>query len=200
MSKVDEELNRSRENFIVHYRKKYTSPQNPPAWMALEVLSFGQLSIMYKSLKANEAKKAVAEYFGVSYTILISWMEHLGYVRNLCAHHSRLWNRTMTIKPTLPKKTKYPWIDTSCIRHDKAYVSFSIMAFLLERIIPHSYFTGKLRALLHKFKGIDVRTAGFYKEWEFDPFWSKMKIPFTYQIRLLCFKYPTFRQILKISA
>jgi abortive infection bacteriophage resistance protein len=192
MIKVTEELQRSKENFILHYRSKYTNPVNPPAWMALEVLSFGQLSIMYKNLKANEAKKAVAEYFGISYTLLISWMEHLGYIRNLCAHHSRLWNRTLTIKPTLPRITKYQFIDTSSVRPDKAFVSISIMAYMLERITPRSYFTGKLISLLHRFKEIDVRPAGFYKNWHLDPFWKSMKIGITYQVRILIFNIRDF--------
>lgn len=29
-------------------------------------------------------------------TLLWRWMRNLNYLRNVCAHHSRLWNRTMT--------------------------------------------------------------------------------------------------------
>ncbi len=188
MLKIGEELDRTKENFITHYANKYTDPPNPPAWMTLEILSFGQLSIMYKNLKANDAKKAVAESFGINYTILESWMEHLGYVRNLCAHHSRLWNRTLTIKPTIPKITKREWINTACIRNDKIYLSISIMAYFIQKITPVTYFAGKLKSLFHRFPCIDIRPAGFYKGWENDHFWNKMNIPITYKIRIVYFK------------
>lgn len=44
-----EEMNRTSEVFIKHYRDKYTDPANPPAWMVLELASFGQLSLLYKT-------------------------------------------------------------------------------------------------------------------------------------------------------
>ncbi|GGB26320.1 hypothetical protein GCM10011511_57850 [Puia dinghuensis] len=188
VSKIEEELDRTSENFIRHYKEKYGDPPNPPAWMALEILSFGQLSIMYKNLKANEAKKAVADYFGISYTVLESWMEHLGYIRNLCAHHSRLWNRKLTVKATLPKIIRYSWINTAMIRPDKAYLSFSIMGYMINKITPGSYFVGKLKALFHRFAEVDGRRAGFYYGWEEDPFWKGITIPWTYKARIVYFR------------
>lgn len=52
-TKVYQELARTGEVFIKHYKSKYTQPANPPAWMTIEILSFGQLSRMYKNLKAR---------------------------------------------------------------------------------------------------------------------------------------------------
>lgn len=188
MHKINEELARSSENFIVHYNNKYGDPVLPPAWMTLEILSFGQLSFMYKNLKANDAKKAVGEYFGLSYTILISWMEHIAYVRNLCAHHSRLWNRTLTVRPTIPRNSKIQWINTALIRQDKPYISFAIMAYFIKIITPGHYFTGKLRSLFTRFEGLDTLASGFYKGWENDSFWLSMKIPVTYRARIIFFQ------------
>ena len=187
MYALDKELNRTKETFILHYKHKYTDPPNPPAWMALEVLSFGQLSNMYKNLKNNDAKKAVADYFGIGYKILESWMEHLGYIRNICAHHSRLWNRTLTIKPIAPKVIKEKWIQTGNIRNDKVYISFAIMAYFINKITPGAYFVGKLRSLFHRFYEIDIKAAGFYEGWESDPFWKDINMPITYKVRIFCF-------------
>ena len=39
--------------------------------------------------------------FGAKPFILRSWLRHLTYVRNICAHHSRLFNRVMTTRPTM---------------------------------------------------------------------------------------------------
>jgi abortive infection bacteriophage resistance protein len=57
LNKIDEEIERSSEYFITHYKKKYSSPQRPPAWMTFEVISMGSLSKTYKNLKMCEAKK-----------------------------------------------------------------------------------------------------------------------------------------------
>lgn len=57
---------------------------------------------MYRGLKKNDQHVVSNRYhlqpqdFG---TILL----HLAYVRNLCAHHLRLWDRAWSVKATLPK-------------------------------------------------------------------------------------------------
>jgi abortive infection bacteriophage resistance protein len=104
------EMNKTSEVFIKHYREKYDSPANPPAWMPLELASFGQLSMLYKNLKNCEAKKSVAKHFGLDEVVLESWLEALSYVRNACAHHMRLWNRKLPRTPLIPKKPKLVWL------------------------------------------------------------------------------------------
>jgi len=42
-----EEVDRSAETFIEHYKNSYSTPQYPPAWMSLEVISMGLLSKLY---------------------------------------------------------------------------------------------------------------------------------------------------------
>ena len=44
---VTDDVERSNEDFIKHYKTKYDSPEMPPTWMSLEVVSFGTLSQMY---------------------------------------------------------------------------------------------------------------------------------------------------------
>lgn|GEM_PF-5236178 len=36
---IESSLSNSNEKFINHYFRKYDKPQNPPAWMTLEILS-----------------------------------------------------------------------------------------------------------------------------------------------------------------
>ena len=59
------EMNKTSEVFIRYYRNKYTFPANPSAWMALELTSFGQLSMLFKNLKSNQARKRVAAHYGL---------------------------------------------------------------------------------------------------------------------------------------
>jgi abortive infection bacteriophage resistance protein len=188
MTLVNSELRSSKETFIQHYFSKYSTPQNPPAWMAMEVLSFGQLSTMFKNLRTDPAKKAVANYFGINHTILESWMEHLVYIRNLCAHHNRVWNRTMTVKATMPNITAYQWISKPPSKIDKLYPTLCILAYLLERVTQRATFYGKMKTLLNRFPDIDTNASGFPKNWDSDPFWSNLYMPLTHQIRIVFFR------------
>ena len=57
--------------------------------------------------------KKIASYFGVTETVLISWLHMLVYVRNVSAHHARLWNKKLRIAAKMPQKTLYPWVSPS---------------------------------------------------------------------------------------
>ncbi len=87
------------ELFIDHYAAKYADPKYPPCWMLAEVLSLQTWSVIYSRLKYRDSQKAIAGAFGVSNEVLASWLHCMTYLRNLCAHHGRLWRRIFTIKP-----------------------------------------------------------------------------------------------------
>ena len=74
---------------------------NPDAWMILEVATFGTLSKMYKNLKSQLPERAaIANDFGLySAKELSSWLEAISVLRNIIAHHSRLWNRSLAKQP-----------------------------------------------------------------------------------------------------
>jgi len=185
---IDQEISKSKEIFLLHYKGKYSSPVNPPSWMTLEVLPFGILSRMYKELKSNDAKKAVADYFGISPTILANWLENLSYVRNLCAHHSRLWNRTMTKRITVPTNPAYPWVNIASPKPEKLYNSICVMQFLQERVNVVSPFKGKLQTLFSRFHEINLTAAGFPSDWKTDLFWKPKYIPYTHVMRAVYFR------------
>lgn len=184
---VHKDLDKSKEVFISHYYAKYTDPKHPPAWMAMEILSFGQLSKMFSNLKTNDAKKAVAAHFGQSQIILESWIEHLVYIRNICAHHNRLWNRIMTIKAKVPTNPLNAWIAMPPSKSDKIYTTLCIVAYLLKRVSVKDPFTGKLKTLLKRFNYVDINAAGFNSEWESDPFWLGISVGITHKTRILVF-------------
>lgn len=101
LTKLREEVNRSKELFILHFQRTYTQFPDLPVWVATEVMSFGLLSRMLSGLfRADQA--AIASRYGIKGNTLKSWAHHLTYVRNLCAHHARVWDRVWSIKPDLP--------------------------------------------------------------------------------------------------
>lgn len=92
LEQLDKEIDRSSEVFIDHFFKKYDEEKTPLAWMAFEVLSLGLLSKFYQNMRVSlKAKKEIANHFGISQPIVFqSWIRSITYVRNVCAHHSRL--------------------------------------------------------------------------------------------------------------
>lgn len=87
----------SNEDFIQHHRHKYGGEL--PIWVALEILDFGSVVRLYDFLP-KRIKNEIAQLFGVSQgAIFSSWLRTFNYLRNVIAHHSRLWNRVLVITP-----------------------------------------------------------------------------------------------------
>lgn len=100
------ETNRSSEIFVKHFKQNYTEYPNLPIWVVSELCSFGTLSRMYSNMLNIDQGKIAAQY-GLQYRVLASWMHVLTYARNICAHHSRLWDKTLQISPTLPLRKNW---------------------------------------------------------------------------------------------
>jgi len=102
LQKIKKEMKRSKETYITHYNDKYTEPNLPPTWAMAESLTFGSLSLWVSSTKNTKIKSAIAKNIGLPNTKILEAVLHtLTYLRNLSAHHSRIWNRKFTIQ--LPK-------------------------------------------------------------------------------------------------
>lgn len=141
-----EEIERSSEAFIHHYKTKYSKPPYPPAWMSLEVVSMGLLSKLYLNLKKSKAKINVAKAFGLpNLEIMESWIHAFATVRNICAHHGRLWNRRFTIIPKLPYYTKRPFLANMQIHDNKLYAQLSCINYALKEISPDCRFVNDLK-------------------------------------------------------
>lgn len=75
----------------------------PPSWMIFEVLSLGTVSQIFKNL-AREHQKPIAKQYDLDVSIFVSWLHALSYLRNLAAHHQRLWNRRIPLDLLLLKR------------------------------------------------------------------------------------------------
>lgn len=86
----------SDETFIVHYRGKYDDPPLPPIWAVTELMTLGQLSKWIAQTKDNKVRSAIARDLGLPNSELLDGILHaFSYVRNICAHHGRLWNKRL---------------------------------------------------------------------------------------------------------
>jgi abortive infection bacteriophage resistance protein len=102
----------------------------------------------------------VAAAIGVDEKLLGGWLHAIGYIRNLCAHHSRLWNRTLAIRPRCPKKWPYGKIDNS-----RLYLSLMVLYFVISKIAPGSDWKLRLRQLVDASPVIDTSAMGFPSNW-----------------------------------
>lgn len=171
LNKIQTEYSRSDEDFIKSFKNNYTD-NLPPSWMILEITSFGSLSLLFSNLNTIKEKREIADYFGVSDSVFGSWIHSIVYLRNLCAHHSRLWNRTLSIQPLLPKAPRKLWLENTSIPNNKVYYMLCVILFLLQTVNPNTTFPNKLKELLIKFPNIDVSAMGFPINWKKEPLWK----------------------------
>ena len=164
---------KNKEVFIKHYVTKYTSPQFPPAWMSIEILSLGQLSKLFKALDTPQELKKIAQYFGIDITVLSSWLHSINYLRNICAHHSRLWNKLVAIAPKNPHRTSFTWIsNTHLLNPKKIYFNLCVIQYLLKTISPNHWFSKQLIALVNQYPEIPVFNMDFPHNWKSEVFWQ----------------------------
>ncbi|QXP72122.1 Abi family protein [Polaribacter sp. R2A056_3_33] len=149
------------ETFIKHYKNNYSKPVNPPSWMCLEVLTLGQLSKLYNGLKENSDKTLIANAFGVHYSVFKSWLHTLTYVRNICGHHGRLWNRDIAIEPQWLLKPRKPWLsnDFEGVTNRTFYV-FCVIKYLLKTANPTHNLKKHLQDLMSKYPDTPIEYMG----------------------------------------
>lgn len=170
LNNLAEELRRSDDEAIVAFKRKYSNTF-PPSWMTFEVSSFGTLSMMYRWINAGVARRKVANFYGLSDTVMESWLHSIVYVRNICAHHSRLWNRNLSINAIVPRRTKMPFIEIPCDTK-RVYYVLSIILYFLKTVNPNNTFVARFEALLTKFPDINVSAMGFPSNWKDNELWQ----------------------------
>jgi abortive infection bacteriophage resistance protein len=154
------------ETFINHYYQTYSHPELPPSWMVIEVMSLGTLSNIYASLLSRAVQKEICRPFGINHLVMESWLHTLTYLRNLCAHHSRLWNRRFSIKPIAMKCYKQQ------MERNYTFYTQAVMLYALMYIIADgSKWQHRLAELLAKHPRVDITSMGFPVNWQQDPFW-----------------------------
>lgn len=169
--KINSAYQRSDEQFIKAFKRKYEDLL-PPSWMVMEICSLGILSHLYSNLVRGKDKRDIAHYFGVDDSTFTTWLHSMVYLRNVCAHHNRLWNRVMRIQPRMPHKTKNQWLNNRSISNDRIYFSLSILIYLMNTIDPKHRIPNKYKTLLAKYENIDTHAMGFPIEWQGEPLWK----------------------------
>lgn len=170
---------RTPEVFIKHYIDNYNKPSNPPSWMCLELLTMGELSHLYRGLKNNSDKKRIANFFDVHPTVFVSWLHTLTYVRNICAHHSRLWNRDLAIEPEKLLKPVGNWISKPFENNKRMFYFICVLKYLITRANPGNSLKYRLQNLFKKYPTVPIQYIGIPSDgkgngldWENEPIWK----------------------------
>ncbi|MFF0541216.1 Abi family protein [Nocardia thailandica] len=184
LSKVRAEEDRSKEDFVVHFKARYGMPL--PVWVVTELLTFGSLVTLVGGLKRRQ-KNLIAETFGVfdadcegDGAAFGSWVSCLAYLRNICAHHGRLWNRNIV--------EQFGRLDVVAeLEHASApraksrvYAPLAVLAFLTSQIDPTSTWRLRVTELLaDRFDtlGMSYAHMGFVDNWTDEALWSAGYVP-----------------------
>jgi len=166
-----------QEGFLKSFKFNYKSEPSPPSNMALETLTLGKLSRLYKGLHNNAEKIEIANEFNLVSSLLTSWLVYLTNVRNVCAHHSRLWNKKITAdRPTVPGREKFRFNGTMTDDFNTTmYGIISIMNKLLISFNPENRFTLKIENLIEEYS-INATLMGFPEDWKTEAHWYKENI------------------------
>jgi abortive infection bacteriophage resistance protein len=194
------DLQDSSETFIAHYRRQYSEPYLPPIWAVVETLTLGALSRWFKATKSTDAKREVAKSLGMPTIEVLEQVLHaLTPVRNVCAHHGRLWNRRFTLQlphirrlkgqmviecVTATKKQAAPCGQCrASIEQEQAIVQkqpsrqlhnyLLVMAHLMKRINPGSSWQMRLRRHIESAGAEQQQAMGFPADWEQMEIWQE---------------------------
>ncbi len=175
-------ITRSKEDFISHNRTRYGMPI--PIWVACEVWDFGTMSTLFAGMREKD-QDAISKKYGISNgRVFASWLRSLNYLRNVCAHHSRLWNRNIVDQPKLPPDDEASFVKAFKGQErliSRPFLLFCIAQHLMKKINPTSTWQLRVRQLLEDefpdlgHLDLNLASIGVDKHWKRR--WPKYKKP-----------------------
>lgn len=173
VDRLRKEVSRSNEHFVTSHLRMHPG-EDLPIWTVAELMTMGSLLTFYRGM-AKHLKSAIASRYRVSDDVFTSWFGTLNFLRNICAHHSRIWNRVFSIVPKIPQAKKHPeWHDPVQVKSDRTFGVLSVVMYLLW-IIDNDLASDWRRKLLGLLLGYGVdlaAEAGFPDDWEDYPIWN----------------------------
>lgn len=169
---IKENFKMPKDDFLRAYKRNYSAEPLPPSQMVLETLSLGELARLYKALTTDKHKMLIAEEFRLAPSSLETWFIWLTNVRNVCAHHARLWNKTMSaLRPHMPSRKAFKFAVP--MPEDANTTMYGVVALihrLLKSFNPTNSFARKVEDLVREYK-VDATLMGFPKNWEQAAVW-----------------------------
>jgi len=172
LDRLREDAQHSREVFIEHFRISYEEFPDIPLWAAVEIMTLGNLLTLFR-MAGYRLHKEMARPFKITGLVLDSWFLTINYARNMCAHHSRLVQRVMAIKPLIPDLKNDPrWHGSPAIRNTHVFGLLTILAYLTAVVSPQSTWRDHVKRLFDEHPNISEAMLGCPPGWREHPFWK----------------------------
>ncbi len=173
---LQREFRYSQEIFIKDHKRRHPNT-NAEAWKIMEIASMGTLSKFYKNLGHQLPEKSlIAKEMGLNlHSELSSWLESVVYIRNIIAHHSRLWSRNMVKKPIDSINNPIgDWFnfDLLPVQKKKPFLIISSMIYLCNKVTPSHQIRTKVLELIDNNPDVPIYKLGFLNNWRAQPLWS----------------------------
>lgn len=159
--KHEDLLKSSREESILSHLE---CDKPIPLWVASEAWSFGTLSKLYSMLNGANQQR-ICDRIGLdNRTILDNWLINFTGIRNRCAHHSRLCNRSNIRTLIIPKNGYFNLLNLSESDKNKFYGFICIVWFLVRKIGPSSNWINRVADIIDNkphVNGFNFKSMGF---------------------------------------
>lgn len=173
VKKVRREKDRASEKFVKEFTKKYgDSHDYLPLWMACELMTC-ETTLQFIKGVDNTIVKTVAKEYAFPDAQLMSWAKAIFTLRNACAHHARIWNRSFSLKPAMPGKNKNPhWYSTPGFAQDRVGFLMTICHCWLKKVSPTTRWKQRLLDLFNEYPEIPLAEMGLPPDWRNHPLWQ----------------------------
>jgi len=172
LDKYEQAVQRSRDEFVQHHKKKYGSQSPLPIWIATELWDFGQLSHFYSGMKTSHCISIATRFAIPDWRLMESWLRSLNYVRNIIAHHGRLWNNALVIQPAVPPQgliSDFDVLLSNPILNTRIYFVCCILCHFSKVVNPQSTWPQQLKTLINNFPTmphVSIQDMGFPSDWQ----------------------------------
>ncbi|SCZ68389.1 Abortive infection bacteriophage resistance protein [Thiohalomonas denitrificans] len=160
-----------RVPFVEHYLEKYGQL---PIWVAIEIWDFGLMSKMYAGMQHKHKGQIAAKYGAKDGKAFAGWLRGLNFIRNVSAHHSRLWNiNVLERAPLLQDDENWKQLNDA-----RPFFYFCLMQKLMRVICPNSHWAQRFTELMGEFpdvgcSAVSLEDFGLIEGWQAWDLWSQ---------------------------
>lgn len=177
LQRLDRKFLHSKDKFAEHFRTKYPG-DDMPVWIAVELLDFGPLSHLIEGMKYKDRQEIGLNYGGIDANQLTSWVRSLAFTRNVCAHHSRLWNKPLVSQPSISTQKSHASLHhvlSAPGGNSRLYAVACIAQHMLSYANPRTSwrerFLNHIASFPHSPR-LDISAAGFPADLASKPIWT----------------------------
>lgn len=169
--RYEETIRRNRKTaFVQHHVQKYSGQL--PIWVAIEIWDFGMMSTLFAGMKRVHQDQIAQKYAVTDGKEFARWLRSFNHLRNIAAHHSRLWNANIVDRSSVPiTLAGYP------LNNAKPFLYLCLIKQLLDVICPNSQWGERLKQLyldfpLKNHMVVDLIDTGIISGWEDWELWK----------------------------